>query len=433
MKNKLLPKALVIGIHPWIDNSGINTLINFFNNWDKEKMAHIYTTSGLPQTNVCDKFFRISENSVIKSVYNRRVKTGSVVKNQTVISSEDAKSIEREKVRYKKSGSLVLSICREIVWKFGKWKTKELDEFIANYNADVLFLPIYPTIYMCRIQKYIMKKTGKPAISYIADDNYTYKSVSKNPLSLIHRFFLRRYVKYIVRESKQLMVIAPKQKEEYDKTFGKDSVILTKGIDFSNLEFEPKQVSDPIKMVYTGKLIIGRDRSLSLIADALGEINKNGTRLEMDIYTTDTLSKKQQLSLNRNGCNVKGTLTQSEVISVQKEADILVFVEGLENKYKNVARLSFSTKITDYFQSGKCIFAIGDKEIAPIDYFNRYDSAITASSYAEVYKKLNEIIDNPELINLYGKKSFNCGKENHDMSQMDKLLKNTIISAFENN
>ena len=137
MKNKLLPKALVIGIHPWIDNSGINTLINFFNNWDKEKMAHIYTTSGLPQTNVCDKFFRISENSVIKSVYNRRVKTGSVVKNQTVISSEDAKSIEREKVRYKKSGSLVLSICRELVWKFGKWKTKELDEFIANYNDDV--------------------------------------------------------------------------------------------------------------------------------------------------------------------------------------------------------------------------------------------------------------------------------------------------------
>ncbi|MBQ2815062.1 MAG: hypothetical protein IJE65_00110 [Clostridia bacterium] len=428
-----LPKVLVIGINSWRDNTGINTLINFFKDWDKENLAHLYTKSNLPKTEICDTFFRISENSVIKSVLKRSIKTGMIVENETVISDEDKKAAEEEKKRYASKGksSLILSICRELVWKFGKWKTKELDEFIENYDADILFLPIYPTIYMCRIQKYIIKKTGKPAVTYLADDNYTYKSVSKNPLSLLHRFFLRRYVKYIVQESKQLMVIAPKQKEEYDKAFDKDSVVLTKGIDFSDLKFEPKQVSNPIKMVYTGKLIIGRDRSLSLIADALGEINKNGTRLELDIYTTETLSKKQQSALNRNGCSVKGALSLDEVQAVQKAADILVFVEGLENRYKNIARLSFSTKITDYLKSGKCIFAIGDKEIAPIDYFNRYDSAITASSCDEVYKKLVEIIDNPEIINLYGEKAFNCGKENHDILETDKLLKSTIAEIFK--
>lgn len=432
MDNKKLPKILVIGINSWRDNTGINTLINFFKGWDKENLAHLYTKSNLPKTEICDTFFRISENLVIKSVFKRDTKTGSIVQNETVVSDEDKKSAEEEKKRYANKGksSVLLSVCRELVWKFGRWKTKELDEFIQNYDADVLFLPVYPTIYMCRIQKYIMKKTGKPSVTYLADDNYTYKSVSKNPLALLHRFFLRRYVKYIVKESKQLMVIAPKQKEEYDKIFDKDSVILTKGIDFSDLEFEPKQVSNPIKMVYTGKLIIGRDRSLSLIADALGEINKNVTRLELDIYTTDTLSKKQQSALNRNGCSVKGALALDEVQAVQKAADILVFVEGLENKHKNVARLSFSTKITDYLKSGKCIFAIGDRTIAPIDYFNRYDSAITASSCDEVCKKLNEIIDNPELINSYGEKAFNCGKENHDTYEMDKLLKSTIIGIL---
>ena len=166
---------------------------------------------------------------------------------------------------------------------------------------------------------------------------------------------------------------------------------------------------------------------------SITEINKNGNRLELDIYTTDILSKKQQSALNRNGCEVKGALALDEVQAVQKASDILVFVEGLENKYKNIARLSFSTKITDYLKSGKCIFAIGDKGIAPIDYFNRYDSAITASSYDEVYKKLTEIIDNPGIINLYGEKAFNCGKENHDVLETDKLLKDTIIFAFENN
>ena len=143
---------------------------------------------------------------------------------------------------------------REVVWKLGKWHTKELDEFIEKFDADVLYTPVYPTIYMGRIQKYIIKKTGKPVVSYLADDNYTYKSVGKNPLSLLHRFFLRKYVRFIVEHSSKLMVIAPKQKEEYDRIFGTDSVVMTKGIDFE--PFVPYKPNKPIKMVYTGKLII---------------------------------------------------------------------------------------------------------------------------------------------------------------------------------
>ena len=93
---------------------------------------------------------------------------------------------EEKKIYAKKKSKFagILSFVRELVWKFGKWKTKELDEFIENVNADVLFMPIYPTVYMGRLQKYVMKKTGKPVVSYIADDNYSYKAVPKNPISL---------------------------------------------------------------------------------------------------------------------------------------------------------------------------------------------------------------------------------------------------------
>ena len=73
------PKVLVVGINPWIDNTGINTLINFFDGWDKSFIAHIYTKPKFPNTHICDKFFRISEHKVVKSVFNRKVKTGDVV------------------------------------------------------------------------------------------------------------------------------------------------------------------------------------------------------------------------------------------------------------------------------------------------------------------------------------------------------------------
>lgn len=430
MEKKTLPKVLVVSTNAWRDNTGINTLIEFFKCWNPDRIAQIYTKSTLPQTTVCNKFFSISENAVMRSVINRDITTGREVYNENVNSIADNPSAEEEQKiysSYKGKVRELLSLCREIVWKFGKWKTAELDRFIDKFDADVLFIPIYPTIYMGRIQKYIISRTRKPVVSYLADDNYTYKSVHKDPISLIHRHILRKYVKYIVEHSAKLMVIAPKQKEEYDRIFGVDSVVMTKGIDFE--PFESYQVGKPIKMVYTGKLIIGRWKSLAAIADAFESINRDGIKIMLDIYTTDSLTDEQNKLLNRNGCSVKGALTLEQVKAVQKEADILVFVESLEKKFRNTARLSFSTKITDYLRSGKCIFAIGDKDIAPIDYFRRYDSAVTATSYEQISEKVTELVNTPDLVLEYAKKAYDCGVEHHERERMDSVLIHTIVQA----
>ncbi|MBE6802790.1 MAG: glycosyltransferase family 4 protein [Ruminococcaceae bacterium] len=419
------PKVLVVGINPWIDNTGINTLINFFDGWDKNSIAHIYTRAKLPNTHMCDKFFRISEPKVMKSLLKRSIKTGEAVFN----SNEEAVEESQENQIYNKKHSSLMSLAREFVWLLGKWKTKELDKFLDEYDADVLFFPVYANVYMNRLQNYIRKRTKKPVVLYVSDDNYSYKSIAKTPVSLFTRFWLRTQEKKLFKNAEKIMVIAPKQKEEYDRLFNTNSVILTKGIDFSVIPYEEKSLNKPIKMVYTGKLIIGRWLSLAKIAEALGEINKDETKVELDIYTTDTLTEEQKIKLNRNGCSVKGALTLDEVQAVQKQADILVFVESLEKEFRYTARLSFSTKITDYLKSGKCIFAVGDKDIAPIDYFNRYDSAVTATSYDEIGEKLKELINNENRIIEYSKKAYECGKEHHNAELMNRTLVDTITQV----
>ncbi len=423
------PKVLVVGINPWIDNTGINTLINFFDGWDKNSIAHIYTRAKLPNTHICDKFFRISEPKVMKSVIKRNIKTGEQVQNTPETETDSA----QETQIYAKKHSELMTLAREFVWLLGKWRTKELDEFLDEFDADVLFFPVYSTVYMNRLQNYIRKRTKKPVVLYASDDNYSYKSIAKTPTSFFTRFWIRTQAKKLFKSASEIMVIAPKQKEEYDNLFGKDSVIMTKGIDFSQIPFEEKPINNPIKMVYTGKLIIGRWLSLSKIAEAMGEINKDETKIELDIYTTDTLTAEQEKALNRNGCAVKGALKLDEVQKVQREADALVFVESLEDEFKYTARLSFSTKITDYLKNGKCVFAIGDKDIAPIDYFNRYDSAITATSYDEIGEKLKMLVENPDLVAEYSKKAYECGKEHHNIELMNKTLIDTIMKAKENN
>lgn len=426
------PKVLVISINAWKDNTGINTLIELFKFWDIKKIAQIYTKSAMPSTQICNNFFRISENAILKSVFNRKIVTGKQVYNEESISNAEEQAIEQEQKLYKKGRkkqSWFLAIARDIVWLLGKWKTDELNQFIDEYNPEVLFLPIYPTIYMGVIQNYVLKRTGKPAVCYLADDNYTYKPLGRNPLAYVHRFFLRKIVKMVVTQCGQVFVIAPKQKEEYDRIFNVNSIVLTKGIDYSKYPYEEPILHQPIRMVYTGKLIIGRWKSLAAIAEALGEINKEKEHISLDIYTTDTLTKRQERLLNRNGCCVRGAVSLREVERVQSESDVVVFVESLDKEYKNVARLSFSTKITDYLKSGKCILAIGDKEIAPIDYFLKNDSAIVATTYDEIYLQLKRIIDTPQDIVEYSKKAYQCGKENHSVEEIKRIFEEVMRAS----
>ena len=89
--------------------------------------------AALPNTSVCEKFFQISEEKMIHSVLKRKVKTGREVKNQSVknmIGDE-----EKEKKRYNRKRrvpTVLYSWGREFIWKFGKWKTKELDFLLTN-------------------------------------------------------------------------------------------------------------------------------------------------------------------------------------------------------------------------------------------------------------------------------------------------------------
>ncbi len=426
-----LPTVLVVSINAWRENSGINTLMNIFSVWDPARLSQIYTRAELPATTVCDRFFQISESRVLRSVYKRRTKTGAEVRPVPATETVNREAA-REQARYRKGGhSVWLQIARELVWKLGRWKTPELDAFVADVRPDVLFFPVYPTVYMGWLQLYVQKRTKKPSVCYLSDDNYSYRAVGKNPLKCLHRAALRRVVRRLVKGSRQVFVITPKQKEEYDRLFGVSCTVITKGIDYTDRVYTPMVPHVPIRMVYTGKLIIGRGETLAMIAHALGTINADATHITLDIYTTDALTDKQRAMLNRNGSTVRGALSLEEARRVQAEADVLVFVEGLSRRHRHAARLSFSTKLTDYFAAGKCIFAVGDADIAPMDYLRREDAALVASTEADILNHLNRLVEDPTLVDTYGRQAFACGLRNHESRMVSERFCAKMLEAAE--
>ena len=223
-----------------------------------------------------------------------------------------------------------------------------------------------------------------------------------------------------------MFTITKTEADDTDKLFGTNSIVLTKGINYEGLKFEEKKVSNPIRMVYTGNLLIGRANSLVEISKALAKINRDKEIVVLDIYSPTILDDKTMKYLNSNGCHFRGRVPKSEVDKIQKSADIVIFVESLEKEHRYDARLSFSTKLTDYFKNGKCIFAIGDKSIAPIIYLKENNCAVIANEYEEIENQLRKLIENPKIIQQYSRNSFECGKKNHN----EKNIRNIFIQTF---
>ena len=429
-KMQELPKVLVVGINAWREDGTAHTLMDIFRCWDANKLALVYTRADLPNTDVCHTFFQISESQVLRSALKPWMVVGRKVESKTIVESEEIKA---EYVRYNnahKRSSSLLPLMREFVWKFGHWKSAALRTFIEDFNPDIIFVPIYPTVYMGWIQKYIIKLARKPTVCYLADDNYSYDSC-QGVFSFLHRWWLRKQVEPLARGCKEMFVIVDKEKEDTDRLFGTNSVILTKSIDFEGKSYKHHIPNCPLRFVYTGSMIIGRDKTLATLSDIINKVNGEAreVKAELFIYSQTEPSETILSHINRGASHYCGKIGREDVQKVQQEADVVVFAEALIGKEANAARLSFSTKITDYLSNGKCVLAIGKENIAPIDYFRRNDSALIANNEEDIEKRVCEIIANPILTDTYGQKAFECAVRNHEKAMMNRRFVETMLRA----
>lgn len=420
-----MKRVLVCSVMCWNKNTGSDTFSTLMQGYEVDNIANIYIREGYPDSDVCRNYYEISENAVIKSVLKRKTKTGKRIETDGVANDDEENALattERYK-KHQKNRSYFKLFAREILWKLGKWKTKELDAFLEEFKPDVVFFAMEGYIHFARMNRYILKKTGAKGIGYFWDDNFSYKKSKKLGYKLL-RFFQRRSLKKLAKRCTDFFAISPKTKREADETFGINCEVLTKPIDFENKPFEETILSTPLRMVYTGKLIIGRYDTVELIGKALDEINKDEVKIELDVYTMTEIEDTSRLS---KYVHLKGAVPQTEVAQIQKNADVLLFAEATEGEHSQAARLSFSTKITDYLGSGKCIFAVGNKDVAPMEYLRDEDGAITAYDYETVLASLNDIANNPELVKEYAKKAYDLGKRNHDK----KIIQERLFSKFQ--
>ena len=271
INNRLLPSVLVTTVSGWSNSIGEDTMSTLFSRYDCDKLASLYIRAEMSDSTVCKHYFHIIERRVIKSILNSKIKTGEGYYLDDILSCDSqCEESAQEKRLYSKFKSYRpwgLILLREVLWKFGRWKSAELDGFLEGFQPEVLFFPIESYIHFNRINEYIIEKCKpKMVVCTLWDDNFTYKQ-SKSIGYRIHRYWLRKQVKRIVEKGTMFIVQNPKMQREFKDEYGKDSILITKPI-FNLKELELKQPSSPLKMIYTGSLYINRDKTIMAVVDA---------------------------------------------------------------------------------------------------------------------------------------------------------------------
>ena len=221
--------------------------------------------------------------------------------------------------------------------------------------------------------------------------------------------------------------------DEYHAEYGIKTSTLLKCGDFQDT-FEKKLVGDPIRLVYAGRLYCNRWKSLAEIGKALQVINKTGTRMVLDIYTLDSLTGEQAVALSEDKyIYLKGGVSPTKLKTIYENADIALHVESMDEYYRMVTRVSFSTKIIDLMASTCAIMAICWNQHAGYQYLKGYNAAFCVDKYEDVLPLLQQIVDNPALIQEYAKRAYECGKKNHSREiihlQISTLLEEVIKNS----
>lgn len=422
---------LVISRSPWRnDNSFGNTYSNIFDGMKDVSIANIFLADGAPdgENTVVEEYFQVSESEMIKSLTHigRKVLVGGSVHVQKSNRSSKGCSESKQITVAKKRRWSIFFIAREMIWKYGRINTEQLLSFVNDFNPDIIFLPFYYAKYVDRVAILLQERFNIPMVLEASIDIYTLKQLSFDPFFWINRFLIRQMIRKTVKHSEKLYVISEKMKEEYEKILRIKCGVLYKFPDTSRLTRAYKNKNEKIVYLYTGNIGNGRWKTLGKLGEMIFKHNAG----KMVIYTPTVVSEKMKKALEY--CEVKPPVSQSRVVELQNDADVLVHAESFGLKDRLEVRYSISTKIMDYISCGRCILAIGPKGIASIDFLSENELALVCCSEEEIEKVVEQICEQPGLVNHYAENTLAFKHNFPTREEQQKALRDDLESIVLN-
>lgn len=418
MVSKKAPKVLIVSVNPLSETSNNGkTYASFFEGYPKEAIAQLYFHREIPSSHVCDNYYRISDEDIFRKMFKKKSVLGGMVFREDVemrVIPQKVNNILKKMSSIKLIRSLLLSLI--------SIERKELFIWLDEFKPDIIFFSGGDANYLYSKVLKLSEKYKSKVVNYITDD-YVLLNCNFNLFNQLNRLWTRKVFDRMCKESSITFTIGEKMALTYKEKYGVNSSVLMNMVNIplkKDLQNDYTKVNE-LKFVYAGSLHSRRWEMLSLIGQCLKEIDNKGIKANLEIYSIQKPEPKILNSINiASYSKYCGSLKKDELENVLGNADVLIHVESFNKKSSRETFLSVSTKIPEYMAKGKCILAVGPKQIASIEYLINTRSAyvLTSNRKEEIINTLISLITNPDQRLHYANNAYETAKKNHDSTKV---------------
>lgn len=391
------------------------TLLRYLQAFHPDEIAQFYIHSEVPtDVSVCTNYYRFTDKEALKSII-------PIHKYGTVFGKEDIE-VDRKFSRTdtgitgqiyqfgrKRTGSIYLA--RNLAWRCSHWFTKELKQWLRDFDPDVIFFASGDYAFMYDIACKMADYLNKPLVVSCVDDYYFY---NPNEKSLIGRLEYRAYMKTVCKTMEKaacIFSICDTMTEMYAKRFNRP--VYTLHTPAENVKLV--QNENPRHLSYIGNLGYERDKQLIAIGKALLSLNRTEEPMLLDVYSGEKRPEVLRTLTPENGIRFHGQIPAEEVLEVMKDSIAVIHTESFDETMRKEIRFSVSTKIAESLMYGPCLLAYGPGEIASMSYLKENDAAYVINAEEDLPAGLTDLLENSERRAAIVKNARALAEKNHSI------------------
>lgn len=416
-----LPRVLFVSINPFsaTSNNG-KTFASFFEGYPRDSLAQLYFHREIPTSPVCDRYFRITDEQLLRS-------GGQLwrVSGERVSAESPSTTPFPARTHAALKGSRTVRLLRQLLWTAVPFDDAALLTWLDEFRPQIVFFcggdaaALYPKVTS------LGERYDAKFVLYVTDD-YVLPVRSRNVSALLMRWWTRRAFTRFARRADLVLTIGDAMSDAYAEAFGIESMPVMNMVPVPVVRPLPRtKTSDgPMELLYAGSLHSNRWRVLGLLVESCERLARRGVEIRLRLVGPEPEPQARAAVHRPPYGQHDGLLPPHELGLAIAGSDTLVHVESGDTHSMAVVALSVSTKIPEYLASGRSVLAIGPRGVASIDYLDRHDAAMVLEpdDTEGLDRALTALADRPGLHHELAERGFALARRNHDGPQTRRLL-----------
>lgn len=415
-------RVLLITRELWRDDSNEGSVLSSWFEDQPMELAHIFSKPGMPRNKCCKRYFQLTDKMAVKKILKGEP-MGAVIELSDEVADEASSQnkVEQEKKSFydffRRNNWASFFMARECLWWLANWKSKALEDFVDDFNPDVILAPMTYSRYVMAIQRWAVKRLKKPMAGIVWDDLYSLNQFHFSPIYWLNRMIQRHCVKKTVDLCDYLYTLSPQQAKVFGEQFNREFGVLPKvGV---QQEYTPSDDEKCVRFIYAGGIYFGRIDTLTKVIQTLTRLNNEGYPCRLDIYS----NSPDAPSLSKPGiCEVHEAVSADELKKRYGESHVALHVEGFDRASIQQMWHSFSSKIVDCLSSGCAVLVACPSINCGCRYLKENEAAICVEHPSEVSANVEMLVKDAQQRNLWKERANALMQKNHHPDVVKALI-----------